>query len=212
MNSKEIQKIIEENLRRTYSNPDSILKKYKDFLLFNGIYSINEKSLKKIDKQKDELISGMLTIYQEAKIRQEKYIILDDLYKIGYSKDKLVEMILDEYNTAQDLLFLWQFGDLLYTFKRQKFLSQYISIIMNPKYGTSRQMIVLLVGKSKKEKVIPYLKELLNDPDVHGHALEALANFVNEDIISIMKQYTDYKVTWIRKVAVKYLKKHNETK
>ena len=180
--------------------------------MFNGIYSINEKSLKKIDKQKDELISGMLTIYQEAKIRQEKYIILDDLYKIGYSKDKLVEMILDEYNTAQDLLFLWQFGDLLYTFKRQKFLSQYISIIMNPKYGTSRQMIVLLVGKSKKEKVIPYLKELLNDPDVHGHALEALANFVNEDIISIMKQYTDYKVTWIRKVAVKYLKKHNETK
>jgi hypothetical protein len=71
--------------------------------------------------------------------------------------------------------------------------------------------VVLLVGKSKKSNVIPVLKDLLNDPDVYGHALDALTNFSGQDIEEIMKSFQTCKIAWIRNTATKYLRKKGLT-
>ena len=88
-------------------------------------------------------------------------------------------------------------------------MSQYLSIIKDESYGEDRQMLILLVGKSKKAYVIPVLKELLSDSTVCGHALYALSNFSGDEIDCIMHKYIDNNITWIREIAEKYLSKNN---
>ena len=205
---KEFLSLLRKRRKELYKDPDSILKKYHKFLESNYIYPSENRALFEKDiKGRKELCEGILKIYDEVKYAGERKELLRDLHVIGYDKNKLTELVLDVFyfeNLPSDL---WGFGDLLYTIKNYRYMEQYMTIIQEKRYGINRQMVVLLVGKSKKTEVIPVLKELLNDPDVHGHALNALANFLGEDIENIMRQYCNYEVTWIRNIAKRYLKK-----
>lgn len=87
-------------------------------------------------------------------------------------------------------------------------MPQYITIIVDKSYGADRQMLVLLVGKSKNVEVIPVLKELLSDLTVYGHALEALSNFSTRDIETIMQGYINHNIAWVRRIAENYLLKN----
>ena len=208
MKSRDIIKIIDKKIKEKYSNPDSILKRYDEFLAINDIYRVyNPMTFRKNLKGHFELCDGIIELYHQAKIRLEKESLLRDLLAIGYDKDELVKMILEVFNTQDNKEDMWEYGDILYCMKKYKYMPQYLEIIKNKEYGTSRQMVVLLVGKSKKPEVIPVLKELLEDADVYGHALEALTNFEGEDIKAIMQQYSTHKMTWVRNTAKKYLKK-----
>lgn len=208
MKSKEFIKFLDKKTKEIYANPDSILKRYDEFLALNDIYhSYDTMTFRKNIKGHLELCDGIIRFYEEAKIPNEKISLLDDLYATGYDKDKIVQMVLEAFESHSDLSNLWEYGDLLYSIKRYKYLPQYLEIIKNKEYGTSRQMVVLLVGKSKKPEVIPVLKELLNDSDVEGHAVQALANFKGDDIVKIMQQYTNHKMAWIRNTAKRYLNK-----
>lgn len=208
MKSKEFIKFCEQRKKEIYANPDSILREYDDFMAMNGIFHGHDPmAFSARIKGKKELCEGILEFYKKAKLENEKFSCLQDLFDAGYDKNMMVELILEVFYSNKENLHLWNYGDLLYKIKNYQYLLQYIELIQDKSYGSDRQMIVLLVGKSKKEEVIPILKELLNDPDVYGHALEALTNFSGEDIETIMMQYTDYKVTWVRNTAKKYLKK-----
>lgn len=208
MKSKEFIKFCEQRKKEICANPDSILREYDDFMAMNGIYHGHDPmAFSDRIKGRKDLCEGILEFYKKAKLENEKYSCLQDLFGAGYDKNKLVELILDIFCENQENVYLWEYGDLLYSIKNLKYLSQYIELVQNKSYGTARQMIVLLVGKSKKEEVIPVLKSLLSDTDVYGHALDALTNFSGEDIEDIMVQYVDYEVTWVRNTAKKYLKK-----
>lgn len=210
MKSKGFIKFIDERTKEIYGNPDSILKRYDEFLALNDVYhSHNPMIFHKDIKGRFELCDGIIEFYKEVKLSNEKISLLDDLFAIGYDKDELIQMIFDIFEHEKDFQYLWECGDLLYSMKRYKYLPQYLKIIENKEYGTARQMVVLLVGKSKKAEVIPILKELLKDADVEGHVLQALGNYGGDDIEEIMHQYSNHKTTWIRNTAKKYLKKHS---
>ena len=209
MQSKEFEAFLEERTKEIYKNPNSMLKEYDEFLASNDIYrSKDPMTFRKNIKGHYELCEEILNFYHKAKLDNEKISFLEDLYAIGYDKNKLVELILQMFESNKKTDTLWDYGDLLYRIRRYKYLPQYLKIIENKSYGINRQMVVLLVGKSKKPEVIPVLKRLLDDKDVYGHALEALANFKGDEIQEIMERYTDHNVTWIRNKAKRYLKKH----
>lgn len=208
MQSKEFLKFLEKKRQEVYSNPDSILQEYEDFLAVNGIFHSNDViTFRKNLNGHVALAEQLIVFYKKAKLENEKIAILEDLRATGYSKDKLVAMILEVFRTHKESTYLWEYSDLLYSLKNFKYLSQYLEIIEDKSFGTARQMIVLLVGKSKKTDVIPILKNLLNDPDVYGHALDALTNFSGQDIEEIMKSFLACRVIWIKNTAKKYLKK-----
>lgn len=206
--SKELLKVFESNKLVIEENPKSVLPEFEEFLALHDIYlSYNAELFHKTLKGRHELCDDILKFYEKASLTNERISFLEDLFIIGYDRDKLVELVLEVFETEPYPSNLWEYGALLYNIKNHKYLSRYIKIIENKSYGTARQMIVLLVGKSKREEVIPVLKSLLNDPDVYGHALDALTNFSGEDIEDIMMQYINHKVTWVRNTAKKYLKK-----
>ena len=213
MNSKDMLLFLEKRKKELYRNQDSIIKKYDDFLAINGVYlSVYKEAYREKIKGHYELCDGIIKLYQEARLENEKIVLLEDLLAIGYDKNKLTELVLDVFDTADETMDLWHYGDLLYTMRKYKYLPRYLKIIENKSHGTGRQMVVLLVGKSKKAEAVPVLKTLLEDPDVYGHAVEALSNFDGQDIEEIMFRFLDCKVTWIRKKAHRYLTKRGLAK
>ena len=198
-----------------YNNPDSCMKEYHNFLLSNGIYPSlhHDKIIKKLERRGD-LCDDVLSFFHKAKLGNERLRFLYDLKNMGYNKNKLAELILDDLYSGNTSYDLWGCADLLYELKTYDYLPKYLELIQNRKLGNARQMLVLLVGKSKKEYVIPVLTELLDDPTVDGHALDALSNFSGSEIESIMEKYLNCDTDWIRKTAEKYLekkKKKNKT-
>lgn len=80
-------------------------------------------------------------------------------------------------------------------------------IVTEKEHGTSRQMIVVALGKMRDIRAIPVLLKILNDDDVTGHVIIALSNFSDENIISHIELYTSCKNSWIRNEAKKAIKK-----
>lgn len=200
---------LDKKKKEIYKNPDSILKEYDAFLEFNGIYHSHDVvSFRKNLKGRMELCEQILYFHNTAKLDNERLSLLEDLIATGYDKNKIVEIILEVFFSDNPPINLWRYGDMLYRLKRYKYLPEYLEIVSNSAYGSARQMVVLLLGKSKKLEVIPVLLQLTEDETVFGHAVEALANFEGEQIVNVMQKYKDCDVKWISKVAIKYLEKH----
>lgn len=192
MSKKELLKFLNAKRKESHINPDSILKEYDAFWEMNGIYRSSDiVSFRKKIKGHTELCEDIIKLYNKSKLENERITLLEDLLAIGYDKDKLVELIL------------------IYSIKNFRYMSQYLTIIKDESYGEARQMLILLVGKSKKVYVVPILKELLSDLTVYGHALDALSNFSGDEINCIMHKYIDCNVAWIRKIAGRHLAKNN---
>lgn len=192
--------------KKNYNNQESILKEYHDFLSSNNIYpSYSPELIRKQLKNRIDLSNDILNFYKKAKLENEKVSFLEDLKATGYNKDELTKLVLGAFVSGKKSSYLWHYADLLYSIKNFCYLEQYIDIIKDESYGEDRQMLILLVGKSKKAYVIPILKDLLSDSTVYGHALDALSDFSGDDIDHIMQKYIDCDITWIREIAVKHL-------
>lgn len=203
---KQLLSLLNEKRQAAYADSDSILKRYDDFLESNGIYhSLNRDVFEKSIKGRIELCDGMVKLYNEAKLDNERLALLEDLSIIGYDEDKLAQLAINAFYIEPRPTDLWEYADLLYSMKNYRYLPQYLDIIKDKSYGEERQMLILLVGKSKNDKVIPILTELLNDSTVYGHALDALSNFQRDEIDGIMSKYENCQVCWIREIAKKYL-------
>lgn len=204
----QVFKLAEEKKTILYSDPDSIQKELDTFLNEHDFYqSLNNAMFRKCLHGHNELFDGLLKLYYKAKYENEKIALLEDLAAIGCNKDILVKLILEVFDSDNQNIYLWEYGDLLYCIKNFRFMDQYLKIISNKSLGSDRQMVILLVGKSKIPEAIPVLKELLSDETVYGHALDALSHYKGSDILEIMNLYKNCKVKWIRDIALKYIKK-----
>ena len=208
---KALLKVLNVNQDSAYSDPKSVLKEYDIFLAINGIYRSNDiESYRKKIRKKTELCDEIITLYKKATLENERILLLEDLFAIGYDSDKLVVMILAVFSYKNRPANLWEYGDLLYTIRNFRYLTQYIKIIEDYTLGDDRQMVILLVGKSREEKVIPILTSLLDDSTVYGHALEALSCFSGEEIDRIMIKYMNCSVKWISRIAQGYMAKYRK--
>ena len=200
--------LAKEKRLELYSDPNSIQKELDSFLKEHNFYhSLNSAMFRKCLRGQYELFDGFLNLYHKAKYENEKLSLLEDLVAIGCNKDKLVELVLEVFNS--DNPYLWEYGDLLYHLNNFRYMHQYLSIISNKSFGSDRQMVILLVGKSKKPEAIPALKKLLSDESVYGHALDALSHYKGSDILEIMNLYKNCKVKWIRDIALKYIMRNS---
>lgn len=113
-------------------------------------------------------------------------------------KYELIPHILHQYhNTSQDG-YRWHLGDALYTIGfRKEYCSEYIDIVKAQKYGRARQMVVCLLGKSKRSEALPVLLELMHkwDYDVFPHVMYALSFFKDDAIFEEVSEFTDFLIS-----------------
>ncbi len=206
---KQLLKLLEQKRKNAYADSKSILKKYDHFLEENGVYhSFNEKLFFDSIKNKGNLCEFTISIYFEATYDNEKEFLLNCLLHMGYDRNSLVELVLDVFENQKQNDYLWHYADFLYSLKNYEYLDDYIKLIMDKGYGSSREMLILLVGESGKEIVIPYLIKLSNDNTVVGHVLVALSHYDDGKIILIMKKHVNHPQKWISDTARKYLAEH----
>lgn len=205
---KDIYQLAEKQRLLAYKNPDSISKEYDAFLEKNNIYhSLNRKLFEKSLHGHIELCDGILDIYKKTSLENEKISLLEDLFVIGYDRNALVELILLVFKSQNRPSNLWEYGDLLYKIGDFNYLHDYLELVKDKSLGSDRQMLLLLLGKSKNKTVIPVLIELLSDNSVCGHALDALSNFSGNEIEESMLKYSKSDITWVRNIAKRYLDK-----
>lgn len=206
---KKLLKLLKQKRKEIYIDPQSITLKFDRFLEENGVYhSLNQDSFRHSINGKKHLCKPTLEFYQEAVYDNEKLFLLDCLLHMGYDNNLLCKLALNEFTSRDHNDNLWGYADFLYSLKNYNFLNDYITIIMDRSYGDNREMLILLVGESKNQIVIPYLIELSHDSDVIGHVLSALSYFSDDRIIPIMQENAVHPQKWVSKIANKYLQKH----
>jgi hypothetical protein len=115
---------------------------------------------------------------------------------------------------------VWSVGEVFrQILKRDRFLrrSQLLwrkieAVCLDPRYGKGRESFTMLLGIYGGRERFPVLIQLLEDPEVHGHALYALRLLSMSGAQSQAERLLHSPRTWIRREARKYLEKISKKK
>ena len=141
-----------------------------------------------LKKTHPDLITPLaLKYYQLATTRNEKRYLLGWLPK--QAANEAIPVLLDDFYSDAPNIDHWGIADALYTFGSRHYINAYLDIIADVRFGYSRQMLVLLVGKLRVERAIPLLIRLLDDRDVKAHAIIALGRFRREELRSHFERF-----------------------
>lgn len=102
----------------------------------------------------------------------------------------------------------WAVGNALWVLWDDAHFDDMVELARDRQYGRAREMVVLGFGKSKvPDKATAFLLTLLDDPDVDGHAVSALAKLAQPAARGALQRATSHPKTWVRKEAKKGLAK-----
>ena len=190
------------------NNPDSILLEFKQALLDLGFsFQVLNQAEKLIPKYKHIVLPVVTKYYKLAKIPSEKQYLLKWFHHKGL--EEVVPMLLEDYLSTDTNIDRWAIGDRLYQICSKNYIKEYLTIIRDSRFGYSRQMIVLLLGKLKEESAIPILIDLLEDEEVCLHAISALGEFKREEFRCYFEQFQNSTHPGWRKYARSAIKKLN---
>ncbi|MEN5436541.1 HEAT repeat domain-containing protein [Sphingobacterium faecium] len=101
----------------------------------------------------------------------------------------------------------WAIGNTIDMTISQDDVKSILPIVQDKTNGTSRQMFVFALGKTKSAEVEDVLINLLNDDEVVAHALIALGKIKSQKAKDKIAILTDHPKPLVRKEAQKALKK-----
>ena len=200
-----------ENAKISYEeylkvHPDSLIPAFEKELRELGFeFEISDQVKGFLPKNRTIILPIAIRYYKQAKLKNEKSYFMGLFHYKGF--EEVVPILIEDFYTGETLIDRWAIGDRLYTIRSKNYIEDYLKIIANSEYSRSRQMVVLLVGKLKVEEAIPILIELLDDDDVRGHAIAALGEYKKEEFRKYFERFQEYKNSYIRKEALKALKK-----
>lgn len=101
----------------------------------------------------------------------------------------------------------WAIGNALSIVDVKGYENQVIGLCRNPKYGASRQMVVLGLGRLRSSEAEEAALDLLNDEQVQMHAIGALAKMKSKRAVFQLEKLMTDKRKEIRKEARKAITK-----
>ncbi|MFW8744913.1 HEAT repeat domain-containing protein [Mesorhizobium japonicum] len=101
----------------------------------------------------------------------------------------------------------WVVGNALAAVFDDAHFDLFAELATNRPYGKARQMIVAALGKSRDPRAVTVIAGLIDDPDVDGHAVKALAKFNSPTARLALAGKVDDKRAWVRNEARKALAK-----
>jgi HEAT repeat protein len=101
----------------------------------------------------------------------------------------------------------WAIGNALSIVADDSVFDELVRIVENRAFGKARQMVVIALGRSKRREAVPVLIGLLDDDDVSGHAVKALAKLRSHDARPALERMVNDPRSWVRKEAQKALAK-----
>ena len=113
-------------------------------------------------------------------------------------KYSLIPILLDLFYDDKNDGYRWTIGDCLCSIGyKDKYFDDYMNIARNSRYGSGRQMVVLLIGKSKRREACEILLHQMNSLDLNVilHTIAALKYFKDENVFGEVKAFADYLIS-----------------
>lgn len=149
-------------------------------------YSINSHmDMMKLNYTDSEAALLMAYLVKFQKINYKELIIRCLTQKKLYSA---YPILFNEFTTSDNNNYRWVIANAMYTINYKSPVDDYIKIVLNKSYRTSRQMIVLLLGRIKTPEAENALISLLNDYDVLLQTVKSLSHFTSINIYNNLKQ------------------------
>lgn len=101
----------------------------------------------------------------------------------------------------------WVIGNALEVVWDDGLFDELVDLARDRSFARAREMVVLGMGRSKRAEAGDVLIELLDDPDVNGHAVKALAKLKLPRSKPGLQRMTTDSRAWVRKAAESALKK-----
>jgi hypothetical protein len=108
---------------------------------------------------------------------------------------------------ASGLGLRWVIGNALEVLFDDASFDELADLATDRRYGKARQMVVLGLGRSKRPEAVDVLLQLVDDPDVDGHAVKALGKLRAPAARTTFEQKLNDSRAWVRSEARKALTK-----
>lgn len=167
------------------------------------ISSIND--LIKMDKRFKDLVPIVVEHLKNIEDESDKEFLIRCLGIKGFTD--ATEQLLEEFNKTDTITFKWAIGNSLAIIEDKSHVNELLEIAQNKEHGIARQMIVVALGKMKVKEAFSVLIKLLEDDDLVGHAIGALAYYNDPAVIQYLIPLESHKVGWIKKEASKVIEK-----
>lgn len=95
----------------------------------------------------------------------------------------------------------WVVGNALDTLADEGVLDDMIRLSLDRRYGWARQMVVHALGRMPAPRVLDALESLLEEEDVSGHAVAALARLGSERARPHLERFVGDERAWVRQEA-----------
>lgn len=99
----------------------------------------------------------------------------------------------------------WAIGNALSIVADDSVFDDLVRLVEDRTFGKARQMVVVGLGRSKRPEVVGVLIGLLDDDDVSGHAVKALAKLGVEEARPALERMVSDQRSWVRNEAKKAL-------
>lgn len=182
-------------------NQEKLLKDLSDL----GYIFENIDQIKKIGPKDKVVIPVLLEHLQSITDDGDKEFLVRCLGVKGYTE--VVPVLFKEFWESNDKLYKWAIGNSLELIRDKSSLPELVKIASEKVHGFTRQMVVIAIGRLGGQKEVPLLIELLQDEDVHGHAIDAIGRLKDPTLIPYLEPFVSHKMTWIRNEAKKVIKK-----
>jgi len=150
------------------------------------------------------ILVSWLTVTKDDKLREALVRTLSVPWAAEKGQRALIELFLSLSETEHRPL-KWASGNALSILATGEYLEQLIEIVRDRRHGTARQMIVLGLGNLPGERSNGTLIDLLDDPQVAGHAIMALGKLGAVEAAERIRPFLKHRTAWVREEATKAL-------
>ena len=203
--------IEKDSIQKYYGeHPDSLILQFENELKELGFtVQFPKQAISFLPKYKKTILPLCCKYYclaRDQKKENEQNFFLGFFHFKGF--EEIIPMLLEDfYSMTSSDLTRWCIADALLSIRSKQYIKEYLDIVSQPNFGSSRKMIILLLGKLRAEEAVPFLINLLEDEDVRLQAICALGNYKRNEFRPYFERFQNDKHPGWRKYATNALKK-----
>ncbi|GAG37597.1 unnamed protein product, partial [marine sediment metagenome] len=121
---------------------------------------------------------------------------------VKWAKPQAAPLLVREYDKhtkPEDSALRWAISNALCEVADDSVCDDVIRLAQDRRYGPDRQMLMLVLGNMKDERVLDVLIGLLGDDDVAGHAIMGLRKLKAERARPHIEPFLEHPRRWVRK-------------
>lgn len=127
---------------------------------------------------------------------------------VPWAKPAAVGPLIEQFREVEDASGLglrWSIGNALSVTWHDSYFDELVELARDTRFGRAREMLVLGLGKSKNAQAGEVLIDLLDDPDVGGHAVKAIRKMKLPAARERLQEKLADRRAWVRKEAERAL-------